>query len=328
MRAPVAFATANIVFPRRLDTAWALYRLTPTSYDGLPTSGKLELLAKLARLTHSTATDLTLHRVTRTWSPHDYLQRAQASIDPRHGHPDHWRAHLENHLTALQNRQILRPEVWLAARLPTPARTWPSLREAFGLDHPAGITETRLRTLATQEQQIHQNIAAHFTCERATTLDLQWLTRRAFTRGLPEPDLDLHHRPQALILEDPAAELHYRPLTADLLRWSNHPITQTARTLTIETEHGDSHQAHLALGALPTSVTFPGPGAELLFAPLEAAGFGIDVAVCIKHVANDKAAALVRRKVVDADNIYTEESGSDHGASSDGARRPQAQRKS
>ncbi len=326
MKPPVVFATRNLLFPKRLNDAWALYRITPTSYDGLSTSDKLELLAKLARLIHTLQTDVTLHRVTRTWSPADYVQRALTTLDPRHGHPQHWAEHLEAHQAVLEDRHILRPEVWLAAQLPTPKQNWPTVRELFGLDHPAGITSSQLRTLATQEQQIHQHVSAHFTCDRATTLDLQWLVKRAFSRGLPEPDIDIHHRPQALILEDQDAELSYQPLTGHLLRWSNQPITQTGRSLQIETELGVSYQAHLALGALPTTVSFPGPGAELLFAPLEAAGFGVDATVSIKHLPNDKAAALVRRKVVDADNIYTEESDAAHGATTDGARRPQAAR--
>lgn len=327
MKPPVVFATGNLVFPKRLSETWALYRLAPTSYDGLSSNDKLELLAQLARLIHTLKTDLTIHRVTRTWSPADYEARALQTLDPRHGHPDHWAEHLAHHRQILEDRHVLRPEVWLAARLPTPRPKLPdSLRETFGLDDPKGITDQQLRTLAGHEQQIHQHISSHFTCERATTLDLQWLTRRAFTRGLQEPDIDIHHRPQALILSAEDEQLRYRPLTGDLLRWSNHPITQTGRSLQIETEHGVSHQAHLALGALPTTVQFPGAQAELLFAPLENAGFGIDATVCIKHLPNDRAAALVRRKVVDADNIYGEETQGAHGATTDGARRPQAAR--
>lgn len=121
-------------------------------------------------------------------------------------------------------------------------------------------------------------------------------------------------------------ELRYRPLSADIVRWANHPITSDGRTLRIDTKHRRSHQAHLALGALPTSVQFPGASAELLFAPLERVGFGVDAAVCLRHLPNDRAAALVRRKVVDADNIYGEEAQGAHGASTDGSRRPHAAR--
>lgn len=327
MKPPAVFATGNLVFPRRLGEAWALYRLELTSYDGLSASEKVGLLAALARLLAAIKTDVTLHRFTRAWSAMDYEHRAVGQLDPRHGHPKRWVTHLAAHRDLLDQRQILRPEVWLAARLPTPRHDGMlgTIRETLGWDAPAGLPEKRLRELAAAEQHLNARIAEHIPCDRATTLDLQWLIRRAFTRGLAEPDLDLHHRPQALVLGD-GDELRYRPLRGDLLRWTNHPITSTGRTLTIETEHGESHQALLALGALPTSVQFPGAAAELLFAPLEAAGFGVDVSVCVKHVANDRAAALVRRKVVDADNIYGEEAQGAHGATTDGARRPHAAR--
>ncbi len=327
MKPPAVFATGNLVFPRRLSDAWALYRLESTSYEGLSTGKKVALLAALARLTHALQTDLTLHRVTRAWSPAEYEQRALGRLDPRHGHPHAWAAHLAAHRALLEEREILRPEVWLAARLPAARRSSlaGALRDAVGWEDPAGLPERRLREFATAEQAIHARIGEHLPCTRASTLDLQWLIHRAFTRGLSEPDLDLHHRPQALVLAD-GDELRYRPLSADIVRWANHPITTGGRALRVETEHGDSHQAHLALGALPTSVTFPGAGAELLFAPMEHLGFGVDATVCLRHMPNDRAAALVRRKVVDADNIYGEETQGAHGATADGARRPHAAR--
>lgn len=326
MRAPAVFSTGNLVFPRRLCDAWALYRLEPTSYDGLSTSGKVELLAALARLLHALRTDVTLHRVTRAWSAEDYAQRAVRLVDPRHGHPDRWAEHLAVHRDRLEERAIVRPEVWLAARLNPSAR--PSLaqavREQLGWEDPAGLPEHALRELATREHAMHEQIRAHMPCVRGTVLDLQWLCARAFSRGLTEPVLDLHHRPQALVLAD-GDELRYRPLAADVHRWTS-PVMDDGRSLLIRSEEGESHQAHLAFGALPTSTVFPGAGAELLFEPLEGLGFPVDATVCARHLPNERAAALVRRKVMDADNIYGEEADAAHGASTDGARRPQAAR--
>src|SRR5207253_1714774 len=82
-------------------------------------------------------------------------------------------------------------------------------------------------------------------------------------------------------------------------------------------ERGTSHQALLALGALPESVAFPGSAAELLFAPLEAVGFPVDACLSAQFVPNDHATALVARKVVDADNIVDEEARGNHGPSTD-----------
>ena len=89
---------------------------------------------------------------------------------------------------------------------------------------------------------------------------------------------------------------------------------------------GESHQALLCLGALPETVSFPGRGAELLFAPLEAAGFPVDAAFSARWVPNDAATRLVRRRVVDADNEETEQLAGDHGPSPEAAKRPLAAR--
>lgn len=333
MRAPLRFATANLLFPRSLDEAWALYRLDTVSYEGLTDTDKLALLSTIASFAYRVNADFSIYRVSRAWSPADYEQRALALLDPRHGDAAGWAAHLAGHRRALSRRAIVRPEVYLAVRLPghraaapgTPRELVATLRRAIGLGDPAAISEARLRELAAAEAAVHARLAEHVACEPATTLDLQWLVRRAFTRGLGEPDLDVHHRPQALVMLK-GDQLSYQPLQADLLRLIDCPITVAERDLRIATEHGDSHQALLALGALPSSVTFPGSQAELLFAPLEQLDFPVDAVFNARWIANDRATALVRRKVIDADNIYGEEQHGDHGPSPQAARRPGAAR--
>ena len=59
--------------------------------------------------------------------------------------------------------------------------------------------------------------------------------------------------------------LAYRPLQGDVLRLLDDPITREDRHLRVDGEHARSLQALLVLGALPETVEFPGPGAELLF---------------------------------------------------------------
>src|SRR5204863_347078 len=91
-------------------------------------------------------------------------------------------------------------------------------------------------------------------------------------------------------------------------------------------EDGDSFQALLTVGALPETVTFPGRQAELLFAPIEALRFPVDAAVSARWLPNSEAIALARRKVVDADNVFGEESHGDHGPSARTVERPAAAR--
>ena len=132
--------------------------------------------------------------------------------------------------------------------------------------------------------------------------------------------------PQALVVEGEDGELRYRPLEADVLRLFESPITIGSRHLQIDSERGESHQALLALGALPEVAMFPGREAELLFAPVEALGFAVDACFSARHIANTRALALARRRIVDADHMLAEESEGDHGPTSKTAVRPGAAR--
>jgi hypothetical protein len=327
MAAPIRFAIHNLVAGP--SGWWALYRIETASYDGLTVAQKHELLASLSMLAYVLEADFQLLRVTRAWSPDDYCDRALGLAHPRHGHHERFGALLDAHREALGARAIVRPEVYLCVRLPAPEPPRGDLgrrmRAAAGLGEPAAISDHALSELGDAEARAFHRLRDCMATERATTLDIQWLVRRAFCRGRGEPVLDAHYRPQALVMLD-GDQLSYRPLEADVLRLFDSPIHAEARGLRVDGECGDSHQATLVLGALPETVEFPGSRSELLSAPLEALDFPVDATVHCRWVANQQARALVRRRVVDADNIYSEESDSDHGPSSDGARRPGAAR--
>lgn len=324
MRAPLRFATRNLLFPRR-DECWALYLLDPDSVGGHTTTDQLRLLARMAGLFATLEADFTLHRVTRTWDASTYRDHARLQIDERHAHPQLWDEHLAEHQARLGGRPVLEPQTWLAVRLDhaaTPARNGLGWRQLLGRDDPLLISEQRLAELAQLEDRTHQRVDSHAACRRATTTDVQWLLRRQLTRGLPEPALDPHWAPQALTILNPDDHLRYEPLELDILRLHDAPITLHERSVVVSSEAGESHQAHLVLGALPETVPFPDPRAELLFAPLEGLGLPIDATVSVRVLANDRATTLVRRKVIDADHEHHEQSHGDHGPSPEAARRP------
>ena len=138
-----------------------------------------------------------------------------------------------------------------------------------------------------------------------TTTELQWLIRRTLSRGTAEPWTDEFWRPQALVLdadEDDGGR-RFEPLEADVMRLLDVPIDVARDHLCV----GDSHQALLVAGALPETTIFPGRLAELLFAPLEAVPFAVDACFAARWIPNDRALALVRRRIVDADHALTEE---------------------
>src|SRR4051812_34336827 len=343
MNAPLRFAHRNIVFGDGARDMWAVYRLEMESYEGLAAEQKVDLLATVAGFAFGLAADFQLLRVARTWSVDDYIARARAGVDRRHGDERRFVGYLETHRRELLGRTVVRPELYLSVRLAAPlADPLDQVLDAAGRaasdprgalkrlrsvvsHHDRALSESRLLVLAGSEERAVARISDFFEAERATTLDLQWLCRRGFCRGLGEPAIDVHWRPQALAVLD-GEEVAYRPLEADVLRLFDSPLYREDRGLRVESERGTSYQALCALGALPESATFPGEAAELLFAPLEAVGFPVDACFSAQFIPNDRATTLVRRKVVDADNIWSEETQGEHGPSNDSARRPHAAR--
>ena len=130
--------------------------------------------------------------------------------------------------------------------------------------------------LAAREQRVYERLNGVIAARRASTVELQWLLRRAACRGVGEPELDQHWQPDALVVADPGDGVAFQPLAHDLRRCANAAITERQQTLVVDGEQGRSYQAMLALGALAEAPEFPGAGAEVLFAPLEAVGFPVD----------------------------------------------------
>lgn len=339
MRQPITFTWGNLVFGRDAEDAWAVYRLAMQSYGGLSAADKRELLARVAGFAFSAEADFQLMRVTRPWSVDAYIDGALSTADARHAHADRLREHLSHHEEALAYRPVARPEVYLAVRLrggrspllDSPA-SWlgapfAEAKRALGLTDARAVSRGRLDELLADEERTFSRTSDYLDCDRISSLELQWLISRAFTRGVTEPEVDPHWRPQALVVaEQDDGDARFVPFEADVLRLLDTPIVLEGRALRVEHEAGESFQAFLVLGALPEVVTFPGRQAELLFAPLEAVGFPVDAVVGARWIANDTAVALTRRKVIDADHAFTEESHGDHGPSAVTAGRPAAAR--
>lgn len=328
MRAPLSFAWRNVVFGADRDDAWALYRLETTSYVGLSAAGKIDVLGQLAGFACTIAADFQLLRVSRAWSSRDYAQAARSALDGRFGHPDRLDALLAAHTAAIDTESAARPEVILAVRLRPASGLRDSAstllgraRTALGLADAPGISERQLREVLDAESRAFARVCDYLDADRLTTLELHWLLRRTSLRGLgEEPWLDRFWRPQALILDadDEDGGRRFVPSEAHVLRLLDSPLTVARDHL----EVADSVQAVLVAGALPETTAFPGRQAELLFAPLEALGFAVDACFAARWIANDEALALVRRRIVDADHAYREESYGEHGPTAQTAARP------
>jgi hypothetical protein len=346
-RQPITFVYGNLVWGPFSDEVWAVYGLEMQSYEGRPRRGKLDLMGDLADAADGLEADFQLLRITRQWSLEDYVAGADATVDARHGHPAEWRAQLDAQRARLEGRAVARPEVYLAVRLSHSARTvearvaaivraqrrdvWRELKRSFGVSDPRGLRDSQLADVLADERDAYHRLADYVACERASTATLQWLVARSLCRGLGEPEVDDNFQPQAIVLDD-EVERRFVPLEHDVLRLFEPRITVMPRDgrwpkcLRVQSELGDSWQAFLTFGALADTTVFPGPSAELLFAPLEAVDFPVDAVFSARHITNEKAVGMVRHGLVHADNIFDEESHGDHGPSAEADKRPQLAR--
>lgn len=326
MSRPLTFAYRNVLFGRDDRDAWGLFRVHTSSYAGLSVSGKIELLSRLAAYAAAVEADFQILRVTRTWSAEDYAASTRSTLDARHGRPDDLDDILRTHADLLVADAAARPEVFLAVSLGIDGRRR-GVRQmgreagaALGLTDARGITKRALDDCLAHERHAYGRAADYLDVERASTAELQWLLRRTSTRGLSEPWTDRFWEPQALVLDADEEDggLRFQPADADLVSLLDAPLKEERDHLRV----GDSFQTILVVGALPETTVFPGRQAELLFSPLEGVGFPVDACFGARVVPNERALTLVRKRIVDADHAFHEESHGDHGPSARTSERP------
>jgi hypothetical protein len=326
---PLRYARQNLLLGPGGEAA-ALYRLPTVSYPFLPVGEKWRWLRTLERLATVVGADFSLHRVSRAYPAERYRDRTRGLLDPTGQDSEVFDRFLRRHEQRLWTLNAFWPEVYLTVALGSPehGRFGASLADQFGrgrrrledlagVGRPQPIPDRELRTLAAVEQRTFQQLAAVIGCRRASTRELEWLLRRSPLRGVGEPELDGRWQPDALMIQADDGRVAYEPLGVDLVETIaaplNEPRTGPAR-LVIETEQGDAHQAFLTVGALADEAEFPGPAAELLFAPLESAGFPVDAVLHARWIGNRQALGQVRKRIVDVEQVFREEAeGSPYG---------------
>jgi hypothetical protein len=327
VRPPLSFAWRNVLFGQDADDAWALFRVYTASYGGLSAAAKIERLATLASYATVAEADFQILRVARAWSTNAYADSAMALLDRQYGHPDRLAELVAEHEHLAGVDGATTADVFLAVRLAAPSGVRASvggllgnLSRTLGLSDARAISQRQLDEVLDREAVAFGRAGDYLDIERATTIELQWLVRRTALRGVREPECDAFWRPPALILD--AADEHggrrFRPLDAVMTSLLDEPM----RPGRDELEIGETTQAVLVAGAMPETTTFPGRQSELMFAPLEALGFPVDACFSARWIPNEAALALVRRRIVDADHAFDEESRGDHGPTSRTAARP------
>jgi AAA-like domain len=332
VRTPHHFLAGNLVLRTPTD-AWAIYEVQGQSYPGLPDARKVEVGERLEALAYLLESDFQILRISRQFDAAAYERAAASTLDPRHGRREDFARHLAEHLSLLAERGAIRTEIYLAVRLDG-SRTgplggllddlsalWRGVADRLGLEEGAGVSVAALEQMRAGEEAVHERVLAYLDARRIGPRRVAALIRRAYTRGLGEPDSDDAFAPQALAFLDPGGEERFRPYAHDLLRLHESRVTIGMRSITVDSERGRGHQAHLVLGAMPEEAAVPGPSAELMFAPLELA-FPIDATLSVSHLPNAEARRLLSRRKLDAEQIAREEEAGAQGISVDAADRP------
>ena len=329
------------MFADGLDDGWAAFAVRTSSYQWLSEDGKRARLLELLGAIEAIEADLQIVRVARRWELARYVRElagADADMAP-HAHANE--AYLQEHHRRLHDIGTARPAVFLFVSLRDPERDVASyvsqaaesgprewlaeLRRAMSPRDRRVLSVAALERARVRADQAHARLADYLPVRQARGVELQWLIRRAFCRGLGEPPIDGLHEPRALVFER-NGEARLAPLEGDVMRWMDSYVEHEGRRLRIESELGTGWQAQLVLGALPERATFPGARVELMFAPVESLPFPIDLSLNARYLPNGLALRIARRRIQDADQIVRAESDGDQGISDLGYQRTQEAR--
>jgi hypothetical protein len=238
VKAPICFVYGNCVFADGLDDCWAAFAVQGESYEWLSEEGKLARFFALLGGLEAIEADMQVLRVGRRWEVERYARELeaelQATTDARHARAR--RRYLEGHRRRLTDIGASRPQVFLLVSLRDPERDvatyvskvaeqhprqwWEGLRRAFSVRDRRLLKLAELERARVRADQAHARLADYLPVRQARGVELQWLVRRAFCRGLGEPVVDGLHEPRALTFERNGAAV-LAPLEGDVLRWGS-----------------------------------------------------------------------------------------------------------
>jgi hypothetical protein len=346
MRAPISFTYGNCVFAEGLTDVWAAFAIEVSSYQWLSEEGKHARFLALLGALEATEADVQILRVGRRPDVEQYAREAagEPGVEGSGSARAHVRArrrYVEEHARRLHTVGGVRPAAFVLVSLREPERDvasyvskaaeqsprdwWAGLGRMFSVRDRRLLKTSELEHARTRADQAHARLADFLPVRQARGVELQWLIRRAFCRGLGEPEVDGLHEPRALVFER-NGEAVLAPLEGDVMRWMDCHVEHHGRLLRIDSECGTSWQAQLVLGALPEQSHFPGARAELMFAPVESLPFAVDLSLNARFLPNDLALRIARKRIQDADQILRAESDGEQGASDLGYARTQEAR--
>jgi hypothetical protein len=339
LRSPISFVYGNLVFGAGADDAWAAFSIPCASYEWLSVEAKRTRMLALMGALEALEADIQILRVERRWNLEGYIGELEQAAGGKHLQAN--QRYAREHAEQLSDVGCARPSLFLLVSLREPERDvafyvsqaveqhpreWlRSIGRALSTSDRRMLKASVLEDLRVRADQAHARLADFLSARPARGIELQWLVRRAFCRGLGEPLVDGLHEPRALAFERNGEAL-LAPLEGDVVRWLDGYVEHRGRALRIESELGVSWQAQLVLGALPERATFPGARVELMFAAVESLPFPADLSLNARFLPNELALRIARRRVQDADQILRAESDGDQGVSDVGYQRTQEAR--
>ena len=339
MRPPISFVYGNLVFGASTDDVWAAFSVPCASYEWLSVEAKRARMLALMGALEALEADVQILRVERRWNLEGYLSELKQAAGCKHVQAN--QHYTREHAEQLSDVGCARPSLFLLVSLREPERDVAFYVSQAVEQHPREWLRSIARALSTSDRrmlkasvleglrvradQAHARLADFLRARPARGIELQWLVRRAFCRGLGEPLVDGLHEPRALAFERNGEAL-LAPLEGDVVRWLDGYVEHRGRALRIESELGVSWQAQLVLGALPERAVFPGARVELMFAAVESLPFPVDLSLNARFLPNELALRIARRRVQDADQILRAESDGDQGVSDVGYQRTQEAR--
>jgi hypothetical protein len=263
-----------------------VYRVDTKSFEFLSDAEKERLWAKLSWWFLQVEANFSIYRVCRSYPSERYVANTVSMIDERFADRARWERLLDEHEKRIESMRSFTPEVYFVVSLRKSRNLISNLQR--GRDFSSLVVDS--------EQDAFETLIDSLDARRATTLEIQWLIRRAATRGVCEPDVDSYWDPPALTLDGGM----WSPGRADIEEFMA-SITKHSRHIGVEGEDGESLQAMFTMGKLPKKANFPG-NAEFLFAPLEKLDFPVDAVQHVRWVSNKTMQTKADDAVKDSSN--------------------------
>jgi hypothetical protein len=237
MRGPITFVYGNCVFAAGPEDCWAAFVVETSTYAWLSDEAKRARLLACVGAIEAIEADLQLLRVCgypRAERHSDELDRPHDSGAARGPGGRLLERYVESQRARLASVGAAAPALFLLVSLREPARDVASYLSKAAGQHPRSWWESLRGALAARDRRLlrarelerarvladraHARLEDYLPVRAARGIELQWLIRRAFCRGIGEPRLDALHEPRALAFER-NGEAVLSPLEGDVMRW-------------------------------------------------------------------------------------------------------------